>query len=255
VNFLLHRHFAALELGSEASGIGAMLPDLWRMADRRVKPSPPRAAARVPAARGGEDEGAERGPGEGDPRSAGSILDEVLAGVDHHIEIDRWFHRIQEFENGERACAERLKASGASAPRLGLFAHIVWEMALDGALVRKVGLHAMLDLLRRGFASTEDARALAARSRGLTRALTTPEERAAFELRMQRLSHEIARGPWIESYQTGAGLALCLAGVRARLGMAAFERGDPARLEVALERVAADAAGALDAIVSRRAAG
>src|SRR5262245_14457660 len=37
VNFVLHHHLAARDLGSPAAGAGAMLPDLWRMADRRVR--------------------------------------------------------------------------------------------------------------------------------------------------------------------------------------------------------------------------
>src|SRR3954468_14876389 len=37
VNFLLHHHLAARDLGSPEAAVGAMLPDLWRMADRRVR--------------------------------------------------------------------------------------------------------------------------------------------------------------------------------------------------------------------------
>ena len=37
MNFLLHRHLAARALASSEAGHGAMLPDLWRMADRRVR--------------------------------------------------------------------------------------------------------------------------------------------------------------------------------------------------------------------------
>lgn len=211
-----------------------MLPDLWRMADRR---------ARV----GGLAAGAPDMPDAG--------LRELRAGVEHHLEIDRWFHHTPELTEGERASAERLRTSRASAPRLGLFAHIVWEMALDGALVRRVGLAAMLELLRRGFQATEGARSPLARALGVTRLLTRPEELDAFDLRMQRIEREIAKGPWIQSYQDGPGLAVCLAGVRSRLGMPPFEQDDAARLGEALDEVASEAQGSLDALFARRGSG
>jgi len=44
VNFLLHHHLAFLELGRPEAAAGAMLPDVWRMADRRGHTRSPRAA-------------------------------------------------------------------------------------------------------------------------------------------------------------------------------------------------------------------
>jgi hypothetical protein len=230
VNFLLHHHFASLELGSEASGIGAMLPDLWRMADRRARP------------------GAGSGPAEG----SGPLVD-VLAGIDHHIAIDRWFHASPELVEGERASADRLRSSGASAPRLSLFAHIVWEMALDGALVRVLGLAPLLDRLRRGFSMTAGARSEALRARGLLRVFASEAELALFDQRMARLTQEIARGPWIESYQSGPGLAACLAGVRSRVGMPPLSEVDREKVAEALDPVVVAAAGALEALLASRA--
>lgn len=237
MNFLLHHYFAARELGSEASGIGAMLPDLWRMADRRARPGP---------REGSPPEGAIGG------RDAPSPLAEVLAGIEHHIEADRWFHGTPELTEGERACAERLRSAGASAPRLGLFAHIVWEMALDGALVRAQGLAVVLDRLRRGFEATAEARSRALEARGVSRIFGGSGDRALFEERMARLTREIARGPWIESYQSGAGLTACLAGVRSRLGMPPFVGEDPARLTEALEPMTEAASGALESLFASR---
>src|SRR5687767_14972224 len=116
MNFLLHRHFAELELGSPAAGIGSMLPDLWRMADRRVRP---------------------RGPIDLPPES--ELVTNVFAGIEHHIRIDLWFHDTPEHTEGERLCAGVLRASSPASARAGLFAHVTWEMALDGALVTSAG--------------------------------------------------------------------------------------------------------------------
>src|SRR3954466_7384028 len=84
VNFLLHHHLAARDLGSPEAAVGSMLPDLWRMADRRVR------AIRRP------DSDAE-------DRRVG----EVLAGIEHHLTADHWFHAAPVFLDGEeRAVAE-----------------------------------------------------------------------------------------------------------------------------------------------------
>jgi len=129
VNFLLHRHLAARDLESGAAGIGAMLPDLWRMADRRVRAS----AAVSPADTDG-------------PRG------HVLAGINHHIQVDRWFHGDEVFVEGERLTLASFRNAGVKAPKLGLFAHVTWEMALDGALLRREGLDRTLAILRNDLA-------------------------------------------------------------------------------------------------------
>ena len=88
MNFLLHHHLATRDLGAPAASVGAMLPDLWRMADRRV------FAREVDGA--GEN----------------ATVREVLAGIDHHVEIDRWFHAAPVFKSGERATFDALRACG-----------------------------------------------------------------------------------------------------------------------------------------------
>jgi hypothetical protein len=77
-------------------------------------------------------------------------------------------------------------------------------------------------------------------------------ELALFEQRMARLTQEIARGPWIESYQSGAGLAVCLAGVRSRLGMPPLSEVDREKVAEALNPIVVAAAGALENLLARR---
>jgi hypothetical protein len=229
MNFLLHRHLAARDLGSAGAGAGAMLPDLWRMADRRVRPS---RAVEPPSS-------PERG------------LAEVLAGIDHHVALDRWFHAAPVFLDGERRLAEALPAAAPGAPRLGLFAHVLWEMCLDGALLRRTGLAPVLDDVRAGLAAIDGAPGDAAASihhfqRRAPSPAGAPPERAAFEARLRRICDELARGPWIAGYQNGAGLTLRVAGVRARFGLPPFTPEQHARLAALLDRLAAPADQALD---------
>ncbi len=229
MNFLLHRHLAARDLGSVAAGAGAMLPDLWRMADRRVKPS------RAP----------ER------PDAPAPCLAEVLAGIDHHVALDRWFHAAPVFVEGERRLSEALRGAALGAPRLALFAHVLWEMCLDGALVRRTGLAPLLDDLRAGLTAIAGAPTEAAasfhhfdrRAPSPTAALT---DRPAFEARLRHICDELARGPWIAGYQHGAGLTLRLSGVRARFGMPAFTPEQHDRLAALLDTLTPSADDALD---------
>ncbi|HVY48898.1 MAG TPA: hypothetical protein VHB21_23575, partial [Minicystis sp.] len=104
MNFLLHRHLAAAALGTPTAGLGAMLPDVWRMADRRARPSRDVAATQ-------------------DERVAA-----LLAGIDHHLDADRRFHATEAFTRGERAVAEAVDRAAPSAPRVRLFAHVLWEL-------------------------------------------------------------------------------------------------------------------------------
>src|SRR5512132_2779549 len=114
VNFLLHHHLALRDLGAPDAAVGAMLPDLWRMADRRVRP----AVGELPPS---------------DSNNEASALPRVLAGIAHHVAADRWFHRDPVFLDGEQLTAARLRSVAADAPRIGLFAHVLWELCLDGA--------------------------------------------------------------------------------------------------------------------------
>jgi hypothetical protein len=227
VNFLLHRHLAARDLGSIA-GTGAMLPDLWRMADRRVRPV------------------------SGPVRSApGAELAAVLAGIDHHLRADRWFHTAPIFLEGERLTSDRLRASGLDAPKLGLFAHIAWELCLDGALLRREGLAPILVALHDGFKASGNAARDAASLHHFDRVPRTTAERATFEAGMSRLFSEIARGPWVEGYQSGTGVAQRIEGMRLRLGLDRFDAVERARLGDVFETLVPDADAAIAALLTR----
>ncbi len=101
----MHRRLAADAFGSDVAGIGGMLPDLWRMADRRV-----RATDIV-------EQGSD-GP-----------LGDLMDGIAHHLSADRRFHKADVFIRGEARVGEVLKT--LAAPRARLFAHITWELCLD----------------------------------------------------------------------------------------------------------------------------
>lgn len=222
MNFLLHRHLAQRDTGSPLAGIGAMLPDLWRMADRRVRPR-----------------GARSDP-EADPGTR-----EVLDGIAHHLEVDRWFHRAPVFRDGERRAAELVRAAGVQAPRSPLLAHVTWEMALDGALIAAEGLETVLVALRTGFEAARQAIERAADLHHFGDGAARAADRAAFAARMSRLVTEITRGPWIDGYQDGGGLAVRVAGVRARLGLPPPDGDDVVRLADALDHLAEGARRAL----------
>jgi hypothetical protein len=226
VNFLLHRHLAARELGPIA-GTGAMLPDLWRMADRRVRPAPEPVAA-----------------------ASGTELAALLAGIDHHLRTDRWFHAAPIFVEGERLTSERLRVSGLDAPKLGLFAHIAWELCLDGALLRREGLAPILLALRDGFSVISGVAREAASLHHFDRVPRTTAERAAFEAGMRRLFTEIARGPWVEGYQFGAGIAQRIEGMRLRLGLGRFDPLVRARVGDVFETLTPDADAAIAALLT-----
>lgn len=231
MNFVLHHVLAARDLGSPAAGAGAMLPDLWRMADRRVRP------ARELAAHG-----------------ASGALAEVLRGVDHHVAVDRWFHVDPVFVDGERLAVERIRAASIGAPRMGMFAHVLWELCLDGALLSRLGLAEVLASLRAGFADVEGSAGPGARAAELhhfERHARGADERDAFDHRMGRLFTEIARGPWIDGYQSGEGVAFRIAGVRSRLGLAPMEIEDHARLADVASSLLEDAPAVVERILAR----
>src|SRR5262245_14971046 len=97
-----------------------MLPDLWRMADRRVRV---RASAVT-----------STGPLGGDASSTGALV----FGILHHHQSDAWFHRSRAFLDGERVVAQRLRTPAVVSRHMSLMAHPLWEMCLDGALVRRI---------------------------------------------------------------------------------------------------------------------
>jgi hypothetical protein len=226
VNFLLHRFLAARDLGTPVAGIGAMLPDLWRMADRRVRATP------APIDR---------------PVNVGPDLASILSGIEHHLQVDRWFHSASVFVRGERLTSDRMRESGVQAPKLGLFAHITWELCLDGALVRREGLEATLQALRDGFGDVSGPPADDAASlHHFDRVVRTADERREFDDTMRRLFAELSLGPWIAGYQTGGGVVRRIQGMRVRLGFDRFAEPDRERLGEVLDGLMPEADAALE---------
>jgi hypothetical protein len=230
MNFLLHRHLAAGAFGSPVAGVGAVLPDLWRMADRRARARPP-------------------APGAIAARTA-TPLDLVLAGIAHHLDSDGWFHRSPLFTDGERATAARLRAAGLRAPRMPLLAHATWELCLDGALVRREGAGAIRGALADGHRAAGDACALALDACTAVGATVAPAERRQLTARMERMWRALLDGEWIDAYRDGAGVAHLLDGIRRRVGLSPLAADDLPRLGAALDSLGPDADGALAALLA-----
>jgi hypothetical protein len=205
-----------------------MLPDLWRMAHRHVRP-----------ANGGV-------AGGGSPR-----VDEVLEGVTHHGRADAAFHASPAFREGERAMTKDLALVGA--PRLSLFAHIAWELCLDGALVRREG-EALVSDVRAGIARTLEHAAgespveTAARLHHAARKGEAVP--AGFDARVARILGELQRGSWIEGYGRGEVVAERLEGIRSRLGFAAMDRERRSSLAALLDAAIDRAAREMDPLLA-----
>jgi hypothetical protein len=207
MNFLLHRHLGARDLDSATAGVGAMLPDLWRMADRRVRP---RTEAHAPV--------------------ASLPLEALLLGVEHHVAADRWFHQSAVFIDGEEEATRRLGEAKLSARRSILFAHVLWELCLDGELVRREGRERIMTAIGDGVRDAGDAMRAAADVHHFTRVARMPEERLAFERRLDRICRELSAGPWIQSYGSGEGIAAIVGAMRRRVGLEPMGPDDLARL-------------------------
>jgi hypothetical protein len=225
MNFLLHRHLAARDIGNAAAGAGAMLPDLWRMADRRVRP----ALGTSFEATGG--------------------LAHVLAGVLHHVRADRWFHQDAVFVDGEREATAWLKEAKLEARRSVLFGHVLWELCLDGELVRREGA-GVRSAVEDGFHVADRALDEAAQLHHFSRVPRTPEERATFSTRMDRIVRELSQGEWIPGYADDEGIAERLQGVRRRLGLALMDAGDVARLTEVARLLRSSASDAVTRILA-----
>lgn len=229
MNFLLHHHVARSELGTELGALGAMLPDVWRMADRRARARAPEAPAQT-------------------------VHDDALhAGVSHHLELDRWFHHSPFHDEGERVAQHALTDSDVTAPKLGLFAHVLWEMALDGALVRARGLESLREGLRAGLRGGRSALASTAERWGTHRAIPEVADRERFHRRVEHLLEEIARGPWIAGYAEPEGLCDRLSGVRSRFGLPPLVGEERDRVARALEGLLSHASHILPELLARRA--
>jgi hypothetical protein len=209
--------------------MGAMLPDVWRMADRRAHTRRLDRDAPVP-----DEESTER-------RRA---LDGLTEGVTHHLAIDAWFHGTEVFVRGERAARLALRRA-EGAPKVGLFAHVAWELCLDGALLRRFGLEPMLEAIRASIASVRpDLHHRAADVHVAPRV----RDRALFESRVDEILDAIARGPWVSGYATAEGIVERLEGVRARLGFAPMEGCDREAAASGLRSLEGEADAGLDAI-------
>ncbi len=221
MNFLLHHHLALRDLGRPEAAAGAMLPDVWRMADRRAR------------ARGWE------------PGAAGGGLGSVSDGVAHHLAVDTWFHRAAVFTDGEAATREALRRA-RDAPKMGLFAHVAWELCLDGALLRRVGTESMLREVRVSLAAVRpDAHRRAAD----LHTVIPPADRATGEARVARSLDAIALGPWVAGYATAPGVVERLEGLRTRFGFAALSAADREVVVRALGALERDADAGLDVIL------
>lgn len=228
LNFLLHRHLAIRDLGSATAGLGAMLPDLWRMADRRM-----RARASVSAR-----------ALTGDPCIDQKVFD-LARGVDHHLEADHWFHRHPAFLEGEAQTRTLFTAESVKADRMGLLAHVGWELCLDGALLRREGATQMVAQVR---ATIEQCRGEPLRRLRQWHRPPFAEDwqsSADFDSRLEQMLDQLAYGSWIEGYAVGSGLIDRLSGVRRRVGLKSFDKADHEKLAAIAEHLISEAAPAL----------
>ncbi len=230
MNFLLHRHLAASELGSTVAGVGAMLPDLWRLADRRMRAHPSALPKATKASSGGK------------------VVAELRRGVLHHVEADRWFHHTDVFLRGERETADAFKHAGV--PKTGLFAHVAWELCLDGAQLARVGAEPELVRLKRHFAAVDPS---AMQALALLVAQGEPVVDESFARRMAHLRAGLLGGSWIRGYLSGEGLCERLAGVRSRLGLPSFDTLQQHRLARVLSARLSAASDVLEELLAGRA--
>ena len=131
------------------------------------------------------------------------------------------------------------------APKLGLFAHIAWELCLDGSLVRREGFDETLQTLRDGFDAVGPPAHRAVALHHFDRIERTTSERRAFEDALQGLIGELTRGRLIAAYQSGPGVARRIEGIRMRLGFPSFDESDRQKLGEVLDALGPHADAAL----------
>jgi hypothetical protein len=211
-----------------------MLPDLWRMADRRVRPAPVDVARRL--------------LGEADDAAHA-----VLRGIEHHLEADLWFHDAPVFVEGERATIAALRSASVTAKKLTLFAHPLWEMCLDGALVRRLGEAAVRAATAEGFELAGQAMRAAAHVHHFVHVDDGETYRDEFERNLHGIAHALSTGPWIGAYARPEGLVRALAGIRRRFGLAPFADDERERLTAAIGTLDDRADAAVKEILDRAA--
>lgn len=218
MNFLFHYHLATRDLGPGVAGWGAMLPDLWRMADPRVKP---------------------RAPRETETRANHGQRRQLQAGIAHHLALDHQFHQHELCFVGETRAAELFRAEGVRGEKMVLLGHIAWELCLDGALLDRLGLDAVKQALRRDLAAIDPATL-----EGVLVDHHPPfqQEVAALQVasrRLEGLFQLLAWGEWIDGYQSGLGLTHRLGGIRRRVRLAPLDPEDEQRAARALDQLLA----------------
>lgn len=197
MNFVLHAYLAQRDLGDAAATLGAILPDLWRMVARPAR-------TRRDVHTNEDDE-----------------LAGVLAGIDHHLRADAWFHKTPFFTEGERATNAALATvPSETSPRLRLFAHATWEMCLDGALVRLAGEKVVRTTLADAIHGREDVAARAAELHNGEARRAAGVEDAVFRARMTRAFEAVESFALPAGYSTADGVSLRLVGMRAGMGFA-----------------------------------
>ena len=191
----------------------SMLPDLWRMVERRARLGS--RHFRVP--------------------DAHHLPTSAVRGLTHHLETDRWFHDDAFFTEGEALTVRAMQSAGVTSEKMVLFAHPLWELALDGALIRREGLATMLRTLEDAHRRIGGAegRALAEHV-GLTQLLPDAHARDAFDAKLESLWAALIEGPWLTAYTSPGGLAECIVRMRQRVGVSALMHKDRERLEQAI---------------------
>lgn len=204
-----------------------MLPDFWRMAHRRVRPR----------------------PGVEPPDDASPELLALLEGVQHHLRADDWFHKHPVFVEGEKRLAQRFREAEIAAEKIGLFAHIGWELCLDGALLRRVGVEETLEKLRQGL---DEARAELEATAERYASHSGSEVPDGFHSRLDGLLERVAWSDWVPGYTNGDGVARRLGGVRRRVRLAPFTSDDLAQLGRVFDDVLEQAKPAVENLISQR---
>jgi len=135
-------HMTCAERFSGEAQLGAMLPDLLSLYDRRIRPM------KIVRAHATGSNGGEAG---------------LQRGMRFHFYVDSHFHRSSLFRDGCAVIRDRLIAASAT-PGLKRFAvaHILTELFLDHLLIVDTPerLAAFYDVLRRGEASVLEMTAL-----------------------------------------------------------------------------------------------
>lgn len=223
MNFLLHHEWALRETGDPVLAAASMLPDLWRMAERRARLGSRHFRL-----------------GEGDEGSS------ATRGLRHHLTTDRWFHDDALFTDGEARAIAAMRAAGVQSEKMILFAHPLWELCLDGALVRSVGWEYTRSMLHAARTAVAGAAGTAlAEQVGLTTLLPERSARDAFLGRLESLWDSLEEGRWIGAYTNAPGLTECIVRMRQRVGFGDVEAEDRTRIERAIATLEASADRAL----------